>query len=728
MVNKMSEKDPLSVASPNDKTGDNKSLREEYAVPEDDFFLPFEGIPDHDPNQRILTVRSVILGALLGSLINCGNIYLGLKSGMGLESVLFATIFGFMIIKAMSKIKLPFIQDDFGPHENNILQAVAGGCVGLGFLYISAIPAMYQLGLLSDNPKNDYGMLLCHSLVAGFFGLSYTIALRKMFLIHLGRALRLIFPTGTAAAIVIRSLHTGIEMTGGTGRTPGKSTSARMPGLTFLACFIWPVVTQYAPGILYDWNLFWYIFKWGGHGAIYAVNWGWFNVLSSPAYIGVGMLMTPHATFSFFCGTLLAWGIVGPTIVKLGYASGIATSEKYPELMSYNAMIADNFATNPSPRYWILWPAVFLMLSTSITNILVEWRSLLVMGKYGIQSARKSYKTYFCKSETSNDVLGDAIAADNGPSDPILPQYQVRLWEWVSMMLISLIVALASFKSLYSIPVAVNILNMFLGILWSFVTIQTYGMSNMSPVATVAKASQFVVGGIMKSGYTTEQALLGNIASAGIAGGAAQQAATLMSDLKTGFLLKTPARTQFWAQAIGTLVAAVVTPALFILFCEAYPCILDPEALTCSFSTPAVASWRAVAIGIVSPTFPITKTSWVFAIILSLVGIATTLISRWLRKTNRQRFANFIPDMTLVGLAMTTPGTYLALTMMLGTTISVVWRRFGKNSFEVHGCAVAASGIAGESVGFVINAIFQIAEIEGPGYYGSMVGCVAESC
>lgn len=44
------------------------------------------------------------------------------------------------------------------------------------------------------------------------------------------------------------------------------------------------------------------------------------------------------------------------------------------------------------------------------------------------------------------------------------------------------------------------------------------------------------------------------------------------------------------------------------------------------------------------------------------------------------------------------------------------------------GYAVAAGLIAGEGIGGVINAVFQIAGISGPEKYGSSVGCPANSC
>ncbi|CCA73725.1 hypothetical protein PIIN_07680 [Serendipita indica DSM 11827] len=40
------------------------------------------------------------------------------------------------------------------------VQTVATSAGGLGILFISAVPAMYRLNLLSPDPKSDFGRLI----------------------------------------------------------------------------------------------------------------------------------------------------------------------------------------------------------------------------------------------------------------------------------------------------------------------------------------------------------------------------------------------------------------------------------------------------------------------------------------------------------------------------------------------------------------------------------------
>lgn len=79
-------------------------------------------------------------------------------------------------------------------------------------------------------------------------------------------------------------------------------------GYSFSASLVWSIATSYAPGILYSWNPFWWIYAWGGHSVIGAVNWDWLSWQWSPSLIGVGMLVDLNASLSYLLGTVLAWG------------------------------------------------------------------------------------------------------------------------------------------------------------------------------------------------------------------------------------------------------------------------------------------------------------------------------------------------------------------------------------------------------------------------------------
>jgi len=88
---------------------------------------------------------------------------------------------------------------------------------------------------------------------------------------------------------------------------------------------------------------------------------------------------------SFFPIFLLRWQLayislsVQPSLVKNGLAFGVSISDEFP-LVSYNAMSfsdPDLYATHPSPRYWLLWPGVMIMLLYSFADVVLTMVPLL---------------------------------------------------------------------------------------------------------------------------------------------------------------------------------------------------------------------------------------------------------------------------------------------------------------------------------------------------------------
>ena len=221
-----------------------------------DPFVPFDDLPEE--RQRILTIRAMLVGCICGALVNASNLYLGLKTGWTFGASLFGSIVGFAVLKSLSKAlpeKFPIFGGSFGPRENNIVQTAATASGGLSSVFVSGIPALYQLELLST-PKEDFGRLISLTIVGGYFGFLFATPLRKFFIIYLARELRLVFPTPSATAMTIRSMHAAAS-----GEAIAK-LKMRALGIAFSAALILRVVSQYATGIRWDWHVFTWFFIW----------------------------------------------------------------------------------------------------------------------------------------------------------------------------------------------------------------------------------------------------------------------------------------------------------------------------------------------------------------------------------------------------------------------------------------------------------------------------------
>jgi uncharacterized oligopeptide transporter (OPT) family protein len=100
----------------------------------------------------------------------------GLKTSWIFPAHLFGAIIGFAFLKFCSRSlgeNFPILGGSFGPKENAIVQTTATAAGGLSGIFISAIPALYQMKLL-DNPESDFPRLLTFTTVAAYYGLLFS--------------------------------------------------------------------------------------------------------------------------------------------------------------------------------------------------------------------------------------------------------------------------------------------------------------------------------------------------------------------------------------------------------------------------------------------------------------------------------------------------------------------------------------------------------------------------
>lgn len=263
-------------------------------------------------------------------------------------------------------------------------------------------------------------------------------------------------------------------------------------------------------------------------------------------------------------------------------------------------------------------------------------------------------------------------------------------------------------------PVGMSLLAVFLAFFFSFLAVQCAGVTDITPLTAASKASQIVLGGATKGEHwapTHAQRL--NLLGGSIASMGANQASDLVGDFRVGFLLRTSPIQQWFAQGMGTIVAAVLAPALFMLFTQAYPCIIDTEAETCQFAGPSIAAWRAVAVAVTDPVFPVPRTSGIFAIVFSIFGASTVVFRHYAYTGKWEKYRIYHPNMMTIGLAFTMVQTQYGTAMVMGAVPAYFWAKRNPQNFDIYGYAVAAGLIAGEGIGGVVNAIFQVAGIAG---------------
>ncbi|KAK7698275.1 hypothetical protein SLS64_012741 [Diaporthe eres] len=264
----------------------------------------------------------------------------------------------------------------------------------------------------------------------------------------------------------------------------------------------------------------------------------------------------------------------------------------------------------------------------------------------------------------------------------------------------------------------------------------TNGVTDINPTTAAAKASQLVFGGVTSAeGLPPEKALSANIIAGAMAAGAADMSNTIISNYRTGFLLKTPLKPQFWAQAAGAIVSVFLAPGIFMLFVQAYPCVIQKDADRCAFPAPSVAAWVAVAQAVTMRHVPIPRSSAIFACVTGFVAVVQVILKNQFLVDDHTRpdgrkwykYRKWLPNWVPIGMAFVLPATHYSTATLIGALTSYIWAKKSPWSHGMYCYAVAAGFIAGEGLGGVVQAVLEISGVSGS-RYGTSIGCPGDDC
>ncbi|WP_240309526.1 MULTISPECIES: OPT family oligopeptide transporter [Sphingomonas] len=134
-----------------------------------------------------LTIRGILLGAVLTVVFTAANVYLGLKLGITFATSIPAAVISMAVLKLFS---------DSTIQENNIVQTIASSAGTLSAI-IFVLPGLIMIGYWSDFP---YWLSLLVIGLGGILGVLYSVPLRRA----LVTGSDLPYPEGLAAAEVLK--------------------------------------------------------------------------------------------------------------------------------------------------------------------------------------------------------------------------------------------------------------------------------------------------------------------------------------------------------------------------------------------------------------------------------------------------------------------------------------------------------------------------------------------
>jgi putative OPT family oligopeptide transporter len=134
-----------------------------------------------------LTIRGIILGALITVLFTAANVYLGLKIGLTFATSIPAAVISMAVLKAFSNSTI---------QENNIVQTIASAAGTLSAI-IFVLPGLIMVGWWTGFP---YWLSVAVIAIGGILGVMYSVPLRRA----LVTGSDLPYPEGVAAAEVLK--------------------------------------------------------------------------------------------------------------------------------------------------------------------------------------------------------------------------------------------------------------------------------------------------------------------------------------------------------------------------------------------------------------------------------------------------------------------------------------------------------------------------------------------
>jgi putative OPT family oligopeptide transporter len=240
-----------------------------------------------------LTLRGLILGALITTVFTAANVYLGLKVGLTFASSIPAAVISMAILSAVK---------DSSILENNIVQTVASAAGTLSAI-IFVLPGLVIVGWWTGFPFWQ-SFLICVS--GGVLGVLFTIPLRRA----LVTTSDLPYPEGVAAAEVLR------VGSGARGETKdasvGDDTGATREGLTAVilgsvasAGLAIVAATRFVHAEL------------AGFFRLGATASSGYNFAWSLALLGAGHLVGLSVGMAMLTGLIIAWVIAVPILTSM---------------------------------------------------------------------------------------------------------------------------------------------------------------------------------------------------------------------------------------------------------------------------------------------------------------------------------------------------------------------------------------------------------------------------
>lgn len=631
-----------------------------------------------------LTIRGMILGALITILFTASNVYLGLKVGLTFSSSIPAAVISMAILSMFRNTNIL---------ENNMVQTQASAAGTLSSV-IFILPGLLMIGYWQGF---DFWQTMIICAAGGILGVVFTIPLRHVMVVKSD----LPYPEGVAAAEILRvgsSLsHDGEEIKDESGKKADSGLKDILAGGMVAGIF-----NLCANGfrVFSDSASYWFSVS----KSIFQVPIGF-----SLALLGAGYLVGIVAGIAMLVGVFISWGVAVP------YLSAISPMPEGADIAGFASAI---------------WKNQVRFIGAGTLAIAAIW-TLITLFKpmvEGIKMSLSALKTVDGEKKTPR------TETDLSPRWTIL------------ITLIMVLILIATFHSFVSgAPVSAAVgwalvacatfIAVFIGFLVAAACGYMAGLvgSSASPISGIgiiavilASLAILVIGessGILETVEGTQFATALAIFTTTAVLAIATISNDNLQDLKTGWLVgATPWRQQV-ALIIGCIVGAfVIAPVLDLLYhAYGFAGAMPREGMdaTQALSAPQATLMTTIATGIFNH-----KLEWAY--IFTGIGLGIVLVIVDIVMKNRFRNARL--PVIAVGMGIYLPPT-LVIPIVIGAVVSWFTQRTLKNRAaaqnvpaeslikpaESRGLLFASGLIVGESLIGVLLAVIIVVSISSGG-------------
>ena len=623
-------------------------------------------------NVRELTLRGMVLGALITVVFTASNVYLGLKVGLTFASSIPAAVISMAVLKFASGSNIL---------ENNMVQTQASAAGTISSV-IFVLPGLLMAGYWAGFPFWQT-TLLCTA--GGILGVIFTIPLRYAMVVKSD----LPYPEGVAAAEILK-VGSHSETAGGEGSGIREIVAGGLlAGLFGLLSNGLRVISDSAS----------YWFKSGN--AVFQLPMGY-----SLALLGAGYLVGLTGGIAILIGIAFAWG---------GAVPWFTATTPMPDGMDMTS-----FAMS-------LWKNKVRFIGAGTIGIAAIW-TLITLLKPTIEGMKQSFRTL-----SGNATVSTArIEQDLSPQAMIFITLGMMVLLGFSFYHFIDAATIPSGIAWLLVVVCV-LLTVIIGFLVAAACGYMAGLvgSSSSPISGIGIISIIIIslvllligesGGLFADAANRQFLLALTLFCGTAVVSVASISNDNLQDLKTGYLLQaTPWRQQV-ALIIGVVVGAIVVAPVLQLLYQAYG---FPDAMPRAGMNPAQAMSAPQATLMTSITQGIFehKLQWQYILSGVAIGVALIVVDVLLRKGSGGRKA--LPVLA-VGMGIYLPPS-INMPIIVGAFLAAFLRsrirsRYGANSekrvaaADRIGTLFAAGLIVGESLIGVILAFIIVVSVTNGG-------------